>query len=316
MDSPTVLPLPALAWCLLPELGLILAEGPEARSFLQGQLSNDMASVSATQSQLSGYCSAKGRLLAVFTVQQLGAEQFGLSLPLSLLPATLKRLKMFVLRSKLTLSDASALRPALALLGNEAPAQLSAFGLPAPVTAWKSTSLNDVSVLRRPGDTPRFLLHVSPERLVELQSQLAKLAPPDEQAWALSELFAGLPLVLPATADHYVPQTANLDLAGGVSFAKGCYPGQEIVARVHYLGRLKQRLHLSFAATAAEPGTSVFVADGNGQAVGEVMAAATMPNGSSALSLVLQLAHSNSPDLRLGSSQGPALQAPMLYQNP
>ena len=120
-----------LASVPLVDLGLIRASGPEARSFLQNQLTNDAKLLTPTQGQLSGYCSPKGRLLAVFTMLQLGADDFGLTLPAALVAPTLKRLKMFVLRSKLTLTDASTELPTLGLMGTEAPAALARLGLAA-----------------------------------------------------------------------------------------------------------------------------------------------------------------------------------------
>lgn len=300
--------LPAVSWCRLDDLALLRARGPEARSFLQSQLSNDLAQVSATHAQLSGYCSPKGRLLAVFSVSQLeSADSFGLELPAELLPTTLKRLRLFVLRSKLVLDDGSREWPALGLAGPGAADILQGLGLAVPESAMATATQDQVWVLRRPGPWPRFVLRAAPDRLARIEPALGALPTLAWNDWSLAELLAGVPVVQTPTVDSFVPQTVDLDLAGGISFSKGCYPGQEIVARVHYLGRLKQRLHLARCDQPAEPGQAVLLAAGDGQAVGTVMACAAQPDGGQRLALSLQLERAQAGDLRLGRSDGPAL---------
>lgn len=300
--------LPAVCWRRVSESALIRARGPEARAFLQSQLSNDAQRVSEGLAQLSGYCSPKGRLLAVFSVIQLESpDSFGLQLPAELLPATLKRLRMFVLRSRLTLDEASADWPALALAGPAASETLERLGLPTPTEAWACARADGVVVLRRPGTWPRYLLHAGPERLLALEASLMAQPVLDEAIWRLAELTAGTPVVRATTVDRFVPQTVNLDLAGGISFTKGCYPGQEIVARVHYLGRLKQRLHLADCDAPGQPGAPVLPASTGAQALGEVMDSAPLPGGGHRLALVLQLERAERIELRLGAGDGPPL---------
>lgn len=303
-----------LAWRRMDGLGLIRARGPEARDFLQAQLSNDVRLADAGQAQLSGYCSPKGRLLAVFTLFQLDAPDcLGLELPAELLPDTLKRLRMFVLRSRLQLDDASAAWPALALAGPDAPDRLRSLGLPVPEQRLGRAEADGVVVLRRPGPLPRYLLRAAPERLDALAGALAGLPILPAGDWTLAELEAGVPVVHPASRERFVPQTANLDLADGISFGKGCYPGQEIVARVHYLGRLKQRLHLADCAEPGQPGQPVLAAGGDGQAVGEVMDSAPHADGRGhRLALVLPLERPAGQELRLGRADG----APLTHPQP
>ncbi len=273
---------------LLRHLSLIRVQGVDARSFLQAQLSSDVRHLSTTRAQLTGYCSAKGRLLAVATVMQLAEDSFVLVLPAALLSPTLKRLKMFVLRSKLVLDEAGDWRVCGSL--DEA----------IPGEPWQQTQQGDCWQLCRPGSRLHQLV------LVPARTAVAADAAQDA-AWRLAELDAGLPIIHPETIDHFVPQTADLDLAGGISFSKGCYPGQEIVARVHYLGRLKQRLFLADCADAAHPGADVFDAD-NGTAVGEVMDCLPSLGGGHRLSLVLNLA-ATSRSLRLAVTGGSPLTA-------
>lgn len=276
----------------LTAMGLIRASGPEALAFLQSQLSNDARQISTTQAQLSGYCSPKGRLLAVFTVFLLGAEDFALALPLALVAPTLKRLKLFVLRSKLTLTDASAELPAWGVIGEAATTTLAAQGIALPATDYGVTTHEGCWLLRRPGPVLRLECRGSPEALARLQQRL-NLPTAEADDWALAEVLAGTPQVLPETADHFVPQTIDLDRAGGVSFTKGCYPGQEIVARVHYLGRVKQRLRLAQADHTLPPGTALQNAEG--QPVAEVMAAAPHPRQGAVIALSLNLSHGVAP---------------------
>lgn len=283
-------------------LGLIRASGPEARSFLQNQLTNDAKLLMPTQGQLSGYCSPKGRLLAVFTVLQLGEDDFALALPSALVAATLKRLKMFVLRSKLMLSDASAELPAIGVMGVQAAEALRARGFTVPHSDYGVTQHDDVWLLRRPGPLPRFELRAVSERLAALQRAL-NLPSADTEDWSLAEVLAGIPQVTAETTDHFVPQTINLDSAGGVSFTKGCYPGQEIVARVHYLGRVKQRLRLAQASAVLAPGTALLNAEGH--SVGEVMAAAAHPQLGAVLSVSLNLSHAGETPLQVADGIEP-----------
>jgi len=298
------------AWCRLDDGALIRARGPEARGFLQSQLSNDLAQVGPAQAQLSGYCSPKGRLLAVFTVSPLeSADSLGLELPAELLPDTLKRLRMFVLRSQLLLEDAGAEWPALGLAGDQAGEMLRSLQLGVPGEPMTTVESDGVQVLRRPGDWPRYRLRASPERIAALETALATLPRLAPGHWSFGELLAGVPVVRAATREHFVPQTIDLDLAGGISFSKGCYPGQEIVARVHYLGRLKQRLHLATSAQPATAGTAVY-APGESPAVGEVMDGATDPAGQHHLALMLGLPQAGLEGLRVGSADGPTLSPP------
>ena len=278
--------------CLLPlpDLGLIRLKGPEARSFLQSQFTNDGNAVSATQAQLSGYCSPKGRLLALGTVLMLDAsgEQFGLALPQSTLAATLKRLRMFVLRSKLVLDDASAEWPTLGLMGSQAATALARLDVVAPAADWGTTIASGLIVLRRPGPLPRYELRATPERLADCAERLA-LPAGHRDDWALQDIAAGLPEVVAGTLDQWVPQAVALDRLGGVSFTKGCYPGQEIVARVHYLGRVKQGLFRATVTADDVPAGARIVAAASDGAAGQVVRAVPCGTGQWALLLSLNL---------------------------
>jgi len=137
----------------------------------------------------------------------------------------------------------------------------------------------------------------------------AKAAPVGAGPWSWLDIMAGIPVILPGTAEEFVPQMANLELVGGVSFTKGCYPGQEIVARMHYLGRLKQRMFRAHVESALQPlpGTPVFAPDLHGQSTGHVLEAQASPQGGYDLLTVIHLSSKDAGELRLATSDGPHL---------
>ena len=263
----------------LDQLGLVEVTGADAEAFLQGQLSNDVRVLSATRAQLSSYNSPKGRMLAVLHLFR-NADSIFLEMHRGVFDATLKRLRLFVLRSKVQLQDDSAQRPALGLSGNNAASLLQAIGLPAPSARLDSAWENNVCVIRRLGEIPRFTIHAPRLQSGEIQKTLeAKTQAADTNHWKLLDILAGVPTVYPETSDHFVPQMCNLDTLGGISFNKGCYTGQEIVARVHYRGAIKRTMswiHLPQSPPA--PGTKL--------EQGEVVDAVSQPEGGSSALVV------------------------------
>lgn len=292
----------------LAHLGAIRVGGAEAESFLQNQLSNDVRELSAARVQLASYNSAKGRVLDLFALRREG-DAILLETRRDTLPATLKRLRMFVLRSKVTLEDQGDGYCAFGLSGPEAVTLLTQANLPLPAQDWDWLSADGVIVLRRPGGVPRYSIHAPAEALHALWKRFsAQARPVGSAAWRLLDVLAGLPAIHPQTADHFVAQMLNLDRLGAISFTKGCYPGQEIVARMHYLGNLKRRMFLCrVEAGEAAPGTPVHAADGDAQAIGEVVASAAHPDGGLALMAVLQLSHATDAQIRLGTADGAVL---------
>lgn len=228
----------------LAHLGIIAARGADTVPFLQGQLSNDVRKLSPTTAQLSSYNSPKGRMLAVLHLFR-DPETIFLELNAAVLPAVLKRLRMYVMRSKVTLADESPQRPALGLSGPRAVAALEAAGLPCPGAPLGSNWKDATCVIRRQDalGQPRFTVHSTTDALADLWTALSRHATPaGTLAWRRLEIEAGVPTVMPVTSDHFVPQMCNLDQLGGISFDKGCYTGQEIVARIHYRGAIKRRM--------------------------------------------------------------------------
>lgn len=292
----------------LSHFALLRAEGAEVRDFLQGQLSNDLRALNVTHAQLSSYCNPKGRMLAVLHLFQRG-ETVYLQLPIPIAEGVLKRLRMFILRAKVKL-EAEAELVRFGVSGPDAESLLIAALGSVPTSPGDAASVDDVTLIRMAGPHPRFELVAPIEHARKLWTTLAgNTTPVGAGPWTWFDIQAGIPIVLPATSEEFVPQMANLDLIDGVNFKKGCYPGQEIVARMHYLGRLKQRmlrLHLA-GAPVPGPGEKVYAKSFGDQAAGTVVVAEPSPEDGTDLLAVVQIEPARGGDLHLSSLDGPPL---------
>ncbi len=265
--------------CDLGQFGILKVSGEEAQSFLQNLCSNDIKAVTPGQAQLSSLNTAKGRVLATFVVWQSGADYY-LHLPASLIATIQKKLTMYVLRAKVKIEDVSAQLVCLGIAGKEAAALLQAHVGELPQTTLAVIQHADASILRV-GDE-RFQIVTTPEHAPALWQQFGSQARPvGSRCWDWLNIRAGIPVVLPATQEQFVLQMLNLDILGGVSFKKGCYPGQEIVARMHYLGKLKQRTYLAHVDSdvAPQPNDALYSDDYTGQVSGNILNAAAAPAG-------------------------------------
>jgi len=308
---------PSEAACALMDLshlGLIRVAGADALTFLQGQLTNDVRELSARHTQLSGHCSPKGRLLASFRVLRLD-DTFYLQLPRSVLPAILKRLKMFVLRAHVTIDDASDAVACIGLAGTCAPGLLAETFPDLPVADHGLSKVGDLAAIRIPGPSPRFQVIGPAATLAPLWETLATQARPmDGDYWSLLDIRAGVPTIYPETADAFVPQMTNLQLIDGVSFTKGCYTGQEVVARMQYLGKLKRRMYLAEVEgpSAPKPGDELHAPGTSSEkAGGRVVDACATGDGRYEVLAVVEIEAAESGEIRLGAA-GPrlALKAP------
>jgi tRNA-modifying protein YgfZ len=286
----------------LNDWGVMRAQGEEAAKFLHSQLTQDIALQQTGQARLAGYCSAKGRLLATLLALKPSADEVLLALPAELLPATLKRLSMFVLRAKCKLSDASA---SLAVWGLAGTASSAWLGDAAPAEVWGVGRLGDAWVIRLPNGGGQVLRYLLLQPTEAAAPALPTLAAAD---WQWLEVEAGLAWVQGATVEQFVPQMINLELLGGVNFQKGCYPGQEIVARSQYRGTIKRRT-LMFAVDGADAqiGQELFHSADPEQPAG-LVAAAAQREGQTLLLAEVKLAALEGGSLHLGSAQGPLLQ--------
>jgi folate-binding protein YgfZ len=275
------------------DLGLIAVSGEDAASFLHNQLTNDVEHLGAREARLAGYCTAKGRLLATFLMWR-DAEQVFLQLPRAIQAPLQKRLSMYVLRAKAKLRDATEEDARLAVLGlggAEAEARLAAHAgeLPAAPYAKLDAEAGTVIRLADAFGSPRYLWLTSFETASRALPALREsLALGGNAAWQLSSIHAGVPQVGQGTQEQFVPQMVNLELIGGVNFRKGCYPGQEIVARSQYLGKLKRRMVLAtLDNAAARPGDEVFATTDPDQPCGMIVNAA--PNGKGGADVLVEI---------------------------
>lgn len=268
-----------LVTCPLDDLALIAARGPDARKFLHGQLSQDVLGLAADRVALAGFHNPQGRALAILRLVPLAEDALLLVLPAELAATVTQRLRRFVLRAKLTLEDASAQWLRVGLAGPAATAALAAAGL-----AVESPVIG--ALARRPGCLA-WRHALAPERFIVLAEAATGLpvdwpAPQADAArdWQAADVASGLPQVHAATSEAFVAQMLNLDALDGVSFTKGCYTGQEVIARAHYRGRVKRRLQrfrsVAPPSSPLRPGDSLSLADGRGARVVEV---ATLGDG-------------------------------------
>jgi folate-binding protein YgfZ len=287
----------------LRQLGLLSCSGDDARAFLHAQLTSDVAGMAQGEARLAGWCSPKGRLLATFLVVA-HERDFLLQVPREMAPAVAKRLSMFILRAKAKLADASEAWAQFGVWGAGAAERLAALGLVVPQ--------GPMQVAAAEGG---IVVQIAAQRYLVLApaAQRARIAaisgPADEDAWALEEIRAGRPQVVLSTQDQFVPQMVNLERLGAVDFKKGCYPGQEIVARTQYRGVLKRRMVRARVAARAAAGDELFADALPGQAAGVVANAAAAPEGGSELLVVAQIsALEGGQPIRLRAADGPALE--------
>ena len=285
----------------LSQFGLLTVSGVDARGFLHAQLSNDIEHMDAGTARRAGYCSAKGRMLASFLVVPR-PDGFLLQVSHDIAAAIAKRLTMYVLRSKVKVADAGDAWAQFGVWGRDAAALLRSSGLEAPAEPMGVTGTQVRSVVAL-GDG-RFLIFAPPDTATLLAASFAQVAP---EGWTLEDVRAGLPQITLATQDQFVPQMANFELVGGVDFKKGCYPGQEIVARSQYLGKLKRRMYRgSIDAPVSEPAAGQDLFGGEPQAIGTIVSAAPRPEGGYEFLAVMQSSAAEHGDpIRLGAPDGP-----------
>ena len=296
----------------LSHFGLIHFLGDDARSFLQGQLSCDVQQVDSSAASYGSYCTPKGRMLASFLIWRCSKDDgYLMQLPVALRAGIQKRLSMYVLRAKVKLDDTSDNVIRMGVAGGHAAALIQDLLGEIPVES--------LGVLRQPYASiiclaeDRFEIAVQPEQAPEVWEGLSRNASPvGASCWDWLEIKAGIPVIMPATQEQFIPQMVNLDAIGGISFQKGCYPGQEIVARTHYLGKVKRRMYLAniqpeAPETVIEAGDELFSDDMGEQSSGMVVNAAVSPDGGADLLAVAQTSSVEAGEIRWKSLDGPVL---------
>jgi folate-binding protein YgfZ len=288
----------------LTHLGQLQASGEDAKPFLHGQFTSDVNHLAEGKVQHSSWCSAKGRMQASFLIWRSG-DDYRLLLAADLEAATHKRLQMFVLRSKVKIAAQGDEFAVIGIAGPQAAEALADAGLPCPDEAMALAEAAGVTVLRI--EDKRFIVSANIEAAPVLWQKLSvKARPAGLPVWRWLDVQAAFPLVTAATKEEFVPQMADFDKIGGVSFHKGCYPGQEVVARTQYLGKVKRHLFRVNCAQPLQAGDVLYSPDNTDQSCGNVMSAAPSPAGGYEALAVIQSNFSD--NVRLGSREGVPLQ--------
>jgi folate-binding protein YgfZ len=299
----------------LSHYSLIKISGSEAQSFLQSQFSNDVSHVSESQAQLNSYCSPKGRVLVIFNLFQIGSDYF-LQLPEALLDSILKRLTMFKMRADVDLTDVTNSIQCIGISGLQAETILKTNFTKVPNSHFECITVQDdfqnsVSLIRISNESntqaqPRFLLFAEPESLISFwRKNTNNLQAVGYAPWSLLDIQAGIPTINTETVEAFIPQMINLQLINAVSFKKGCYPGQEIVARTQYLGKLKKRMYLltSDYEQIIEPGTDLSTTEASDdQSKGKIVNCQLNQNGGIDALAVLQINSINQGNVIVKSS--------------
>lgn len=287
----------------LTHLAILEVTGDDARDFLHSQLTNDVNHLQQGQAQHAAWCSAKGRMLASFVVWRNADDAYRLLLSRDLAPAIKKRLQMFVLRSKVKIND---LQESVAIMGISGQQNKALADWPLPVSPLQAAFSAPLEFL---GLDEQRALVVSPlEQASAIWAKLSTLAKPvGRQAWLWLDVQHAFPLVTQATQEEFVPQMADFEKMGGVSFHKGCYPGQEVVARTQYLGKVKRHLYRVTSSHALSAGDSLFSPEHPDQASGQILTGAPGSDGQNVGLAVVQAMYADS--LHLKTIDGPQVQA-------
>jgi folate-binding protein YgfZ len=285
----------------LTDYAVIRASGEDAAEFLHNLLSNDVKNLATDAVRFAGLCTPKGRLLASFHIWHDGPDLL-LALPADIQPAILKKLSMYILRSKVKLTEANVVLLGLAGANAAAVTRDALGATPGPM---QIANVSGGQVLGLATD--RYLIALSVENTIAAWPKLTEMARPAGTAtWRWIEIVAGQPRIVAATQEAFVPQMMNMEMpaVSGVSFSKGCYPGQEIVARTQYLGKVKRRMYRAKLDTALPAGTDVFTPESGDQHCGALATVAPSPEGGYECLVVVQSSGAEAGEIFAG---GPAL---------
>ncbi|MES2940857.1 MAG: folate-binding protein [Pseudomonadota bacterium] len=281
----------------LPHWGVIRVQGADAASFLHNQLTQDFSLLGASEARLAAFCTAKGRMLASFIGIKRAPDDILLVCGRDVLAPALKRLSMFVLRAKARLGDATDEFMLRGLAGEALRALV-----PQDRQPWQRTDIGAAHVVRLyPADGVPRGLWIAPAGTPEPAG-----APLSEELWRWGEIRSGIAMVGTPIVEAFVPQMLNYESVGGVNFKKGCYPGQEVVARSQFRGTLKRRAYIVHAEAPLQAGQDVFEAADAEQPAGTVAEAAPAPGGGWDAIVSMQVAAA-AGRLAAGSADGPAL---------
>jgi len=279
--------------------GIIAVKGVDAEKFLQGQLTVNLNTITPNLSQLAAHCNLKGRMQALFRVIKVDSDnpEYRLLAPKEIIPIAIKNLKKYALFSKVTIDELNDVA-LFGLGGEQAQGALNTLH-----------NLPDITFCEIPGKLKRFEIMVANSRVDDLKGLLKQATLINENDWERLDIEAGIPSIYPATLDALLPHHVNLTELGGISFDKGCYLGQEIVARMHYRGKIKRHMYLGALENSEEspcPGDQVVIVDAPNEAPGIVVRASQTDNGF-VLLVVLDEQHANFENIRFKKADGPKL---------
>ncbi|WP_020559188.1 YgfZ/GcvT domain-containing protein [Thiofilum flexile] len=277
--------------CDLSHQGLIAVNGKDARSFLQGQLSADVDTVSPTHTVPAAYCTPKGRALATFQVLEREGTLY-LATAADLVEPMLKRLRMFVMRSDVALTDAHDSFVHFGYADPQGEQRLQAILGRYPAKVDQVLQINQLTIIRRPAEVPRFEIYGQLTESQQLWEALSvNAAAVTTEVWNYFEIAAGIPHVTLESSDAWVPQMLNLQLLNGISFTKGCYPGQEIVARLKYLGKNKRQLYRLGVDSFHTPAVGAVISSPTEPDAGQVLNAALNPDSKVEVLAIMKIAY-------------------------
>ncbi len=297
----------------LSHLGLLAIYGSDTEKFLQGQCTNDLENLTPKLTQLGSHCNSKGRMLALFRMIK-SATVIYLQLPTSNIQPLAERLNKYRLRSQVQLDITGANTVAIGLLGTDTLDVLrQVLGEP-PEQPNTATQIAPFTIIRMHGVIPRFQILGPIESMQECWKNLVDQGGqpmPNDNEWILEDIKAGIPNIYPETADTFIPQMANLQLLEGVSFTKGCYNGQEVIARLQHLGALKRRLFRAIVLTdvCPKPGEPLYsMNSASGQGAGNVVEACSINKNSCELLAVVEINAVTQGTVHINHNNGPELQ--------
>jgi len=273
--------------------GIIKVSGEDAESFLQNQLSNDIKNVTEIVHQASAWCSPKGRIIVTFQIFKRG-DSFYLNFSADLLEHVIKKLHMYVMMSKVTLEDVTDSMVHFGYAG-----ELQKILSDAPSASGQTTQHGNLSILRIAGDIPRYEIFSDTDNngindAKQLWEQCAESATTiNSNGWDYLNILAGLPEISEASSEAWIPQMVNYIAVGGVDFKKGCYPGQEVVARLNYLGKTKRRMYHLQINTNQLPAIGENISSDSDKAAGKLLNVAINPAGKVEALAILKIAEAD-----------------------
>lgn len=279
----------------LSDRGLIEVSGDDAESFLQNLLTNDIRKVTETSHQPSAWCTHQGRIIANFRIFKR-ADKFYMAVSHDLIDHVIKKMRMFVMMSKVTLEDVSETLVHFGYAGERAEEELREVLDVIPTEPGETLQYKTLSLLRLPGTVPRFEVFGELDDAQALWERCnVRAAPVSSDGWHYLNILAGLPVITKASSEAWIPQMVNYVQIGGVDFKKGCYPGQEVVARLNYLGKTKRRMYLVEINTDKLPAVNDAIASDSDQEAGKVLNAVMNPRGKIEALVILKIAEAEKP---------------------